>query len=443
MRRSSRGSGGGGVGSARGARRAGSRGMGGAGAASAPSLRVNNNSSSRGGGHTGMAGAASTPGLLLLAGGAGRGSRGASRRRGSGGSSGRGWGFYESEEGETEYGDEDSYYGGGARRRREEQEEEELGPGGIYFDGVTPLSRYTREAVTLNSYPAERPLPRQKREPFNASQVSPMVQQYLKHPHCNAGRQGYALRRTTPVPWCHVGGKDTHRTIKLEGFSRDRESALAELQAHKLQAEREVLQSKTVLNQEVRAIQDDYERVVNLESDLSRFCLDLVEGVEARGKAKARGQPVQPHALTLQSHASVRRQERQAKATAIARYFLDVTSKALVRRKERESKLQLLAVENSGLEGGALGASLLSAASAASAASASATASLASPTAASNATPPQPPRGRRGSKTLNQGTGSGLRQKAGADAMVLEAADLVEVLEKKMEQDNNSRLPLV
>jgi hypothetical protein len=74
-----------------------------------------------------------------------------------------------------------------------------------------PLDGFIDEPAMTVLVPPANPATRQHRAPFQASGISPLVQSYLQHASDTGGRQGYSLLRTTPVPWCTIGGVDTHR----------------------------------------------------------------------------------------------------------------------------------------------------------------------------------------------------------------------------------------
>jgi hypothetical protein len=86
---------------------------------------------------------------------------------------------------------------------------------------VPPVSKYTGARSTLRYKPPKprflgtSSLPRQQQVKFDASGVSPLLQQYLDHHSDTAGRRPQNLKRTQPVRWCRTGGVDTWNRVKV------------------------------------------------------------------------------------------------------------------------------------------------------------------------------------------------------------------------------------
>ncbi|CAM9670310.1 unnamed protein product [Ectocarpus sp. 4 AP-2014] len=79
-----------------------------------------------------------------------------------------------------------------------------------------PLMAYTGDRSTLKFKPKRQEglttlRPRQQRTIFDAAQISPMLQEYLRQSSSTAGRRSENIVRTVPVPWCQSGGSDTYR----------------------------------------------------------------------------------------------------------------------------------------------------------------------------------------------------------------------------------------
>ncbi|CAM9224340.1 unnamed protein product [Chrysoparadoxa australica] len=89
-----------------------------------------------------------------------------------------------------------------------------------------PLLGFTGDAKSLR-FKATQPecvkglRPRQQRQPFDASQVSPMLQQHLNINNSTAGRRSATIIRTVPVPWCETGGVDTFRKCPSRKNAQD------------------------------------------------------------------------------------------------------------------------------------------------------------------------------------------------------------------------------
>jgi hypothetical protein len=81
---------------------------------------------------------------------------------------------------------------------------------------VPPVTKFTGGRETLRFRPdkprflGNKGLPRQQQVKFNASSISPLLQQYLDHHSDTGGRKPQYLKRTEPVKWCDTGGVDTH-----------------------------------------------------------------------------------------------------------------------------------------------------------------------------------------------------------------------------------------
>ncbi|CAM9804553.1 unnamed protein product [Hapterophycus canaliculatus] len=79
-----------------------------------------------------------------------------------------------------------------------------------------PLGAYTGDRNTLRFKPKRQEglttlRPRQQRTIFDAAQISPMLQEYLRQSSSTGGRRSENIVRTVPVPWCQSGGSDTYR----------------------------------------------------------------------------------------------------------------------------------------------------------------------------------------------------------------------------------------
>jgi hypothetical protein len=125
------------------------------------------------------------------------------------------------------------------------------------------------------------PAVRQQRKPFQASGISPLVQAYLKHPSMTAGRPGYTLQRTTPIPYCPVGGEDTFhkkpsRTKAHAQIKTNHHNAYDSFQKSTRTGQRKLVQNLA---------QIDFERRTVMRggmSNIGRFCLDLVQKAESK-----------------------------------------------------------------------------------------------------------------------------------------------------------------
>eukprot|EP00904_Undaria_pinnatifida_P003688 jgi/Undpi1/1331/HiC_scaffold_11.g04723.m1 len=109
-----------------------------------------------------------------------------------------------------------------------------------------PLGAYTGDRSTLRFKPRRQEgstmlRPRQQRTVFDASQISPMLQEHLRQSSSTAGRRPENIVRTVPVPWCQSGGSDTYRrhpsrkdvydAIKSEHTKAKKEYARSKAQA--------------------------------------------------------------------------------------------------------------------------------------------------------------------------------------------------------------------
>ncbi|GMH55157.1 hypothetical protein TrRE_jg9006 [Triparma retinervis] len=90
---------------------------------------------------------------------------------------------------------------------------------------IPPVSKYTGARSTLRYKPSKPRflgsscLPRQQQVAFDASGVSPLLQQYLDHHSDTAGRRPQSLKRTQPVKWCRTGGVDTWNRVRVSAVT--------------------------------------------------------------------------------------------------------------------------------------------------------------------------------------------------------------------------------
>lgn len=79
-----------------------------------------------------------------------------------------------------------------------------------YVDTVDPLARTTLKPPMTRTNRVTL-CPRQSKEKLDASNISPIVQEFLGTSSATAGKRQELFHRTVPVSWCVGGGSDTHR----------------------------------------------------------------------------------------------------------------------------------------------------------------------------------------------------------------------------------------
>jgi Protein of unknown function len=89
--------------------------------------------------------------------------------------------------------------------------------------------------------------PHQERTQFDTSQISPMLQAYLRIDDSTAGRRSERIARTVPVRWCETGGVDTFRKFPNR---KEHHEAIA---AQRSKARKEYEQSRYEDEQQLRA----------------------------------------------------------------------------------------------------------------------------------------------------------------------------------------------
>jgi Protein of unknown function len=89
--------------------------------------------------------------------------------------------------------------------------------------------------------------PHQERTQFDTSQISPMLQAYLRIDDSTAGRRSERIARTVPVRWCETGGVDTFRKFPNR---KEHHEAIA---AQRSKARKEYEQSRHEDEQQLRA----------------------------------------------------------------------------------------------------------------------------------------------------------------------------------------------
>lgn len=186
------------------------------------------------------------------------------------------------------------------RQLQSSQSESSFGYSG---SSIRPIDRIMETvAKASHGMKLQQPRSRQVRKKFNATQLSPLVQQYLQIPNESLNRAFY-LRRTTPTPFCPVGGQDTYLkryTLPLYFYQFKARSSniqskydIKELAKSKSNNERDRRSSQQALEKEIRRINSvrqflpifNFNFHVQLRDDiinsrgskLNRFCLDLVQ----------------------------------------------------------------------------------------------------------------------------------------------------------------------
>eukprot|EP00953_Heterococcus_sp_UTEX-ZZ885_P017215 9638-Heterococcus_DN1.PRE.2 len=89
--------------------------------------------------------------------------------------------------------------------------------------------------------------PHQERTQFDTSQISPMLQAYLRIDDSTAGRRSERIARTIPVRWCETGGVDTFRKFPNR---KEHHEAIA---AQRSKARKEYEKSRYEDEQQLRA----------------------------------------------------------------------------------------------------------------------------------------------------------------------------------------------
>ena len=124
-----------------------------------------------------------------------------------------------------------------------------------------PVQKFTGPRDTLRfrpekpSFLGKKQLPRQQQIAFNASSISPLLQQYLDHHSDTAGRAPQNLKRTEPVRWCRTGGVDTH--VKLPSRRDVHDKLMADYHKAKRSKAREVTKSMSNMVAAVKDVENE------------------------------------------------------------------------------------------------------------------------------------------------------------------------------------------
>jgi len=130
-------------------------------------------------------------------------------------------------------------------------------------------------------------LPRQQKGPFDASGVSPLMQQYLEHHSATAGRRSERVKRTTPVSWCLTGGTETFR--RTESRKEFHDSLSAQYKAMKKQWRQDNKDEREAYFKSLDAIERERIKVRRGGPvSVGRYSLDLVNEINQRSKESAK-----------------------------------------------------------------------------------------------------------------------------------------------------------
>lgn len=129
-------------------------------------------------------------------------------------------------------------------------------------------------------------LPRQQKVPFDASQISPLVQQYLskftgeeKRGEKTIGRdqkqrKNNTIKRTRPVHWCHTGGTDTF--VKC-GCSHSHEALQAAYRESQMKYKKDLIELRREYKRQMSEIEAERRRIQQGGSvSISRFAVDRI-----------------------------------------------------------------------------------------------------------------------------------------------------------------------
>ena len=149
----------------------------------------------------------------------------------------------------------------------------------LFENNPNPVSSYTGGRSTLRfrpTQPAElaRALPRQGKEAFNASKVSPLLQQYLEHGSSTCGRRPEVMKRTTPVSWCRTGGSETFR--RTSGRKEVHESISNQHAVAAAAFKKEAAEERKKLRRDLNSIERESRKVTKGGAvAIGRYALDL------------------------------------------------------------------------------------------------------------------------------------------------------------------------
>ena len=154
---------------------------------------------------------------------------------------------------------------------------------------VPPVLQYTGGRETLRfrkekpSFLAGKYLPRQQQFEFDASRISPMLQQFLDHYSDTANRRPHNIKRTEPVKWCRTGGADTHR--KLPPQKKQYELIMNRHQAEKKLFRKESHASIKNMVAEVHSVNEERMHILKGgNSAIAKCAIDILKGIQERTK---------------------------------------------------------------------------------------------------------------------------------------------------------------
>ena len=161
-----------------------------------------------------------------------------------------------------------------------------------------PVNKFTGPRETLRfrpdkpSYMVNKYLPRQQQVKFDASSISPLLQQYLDHHSDTAGRKPQQLKRTEPVKWCNTGGVDTH--LKVPSRHGVYDKMMREYEKNKKVSTKELHKNFKTMKEEVLHVEEERQHVLRGNStSIGKKAIDIMKIIEGRGKGhKLHKEPV-------------------------------------------------------------------------------------------------------------------------------------------------------
>ncbi|GMH80030.1 hypothetical protein TL16_g08371 [Triparma laevis f. inornata] len=152
-----------------------------------------------------------------------------------------------------------------------------------------PVQKFTGARDTLRFRP-EKPatlgkkvIPRQQQKKFDASGISPLLQQYLDHHSDTGGRRPQSLKRTEPVKWCRTGGVDTH--IKIPSRKDLHDKFMSDYRKAKRGKSVEIAKSMRTMVEDVRHLEEERRHVLRGGStSIGKTAIDVMKDIhQARG----------------------------------------------------------------------------------------------------------------------------------------------------------------
>ncbi|GMI12662.1 hypothetical protein TrVE_jg3122 [Triparma verrucosa] len=150
-----------------------------------------------------------------------------------------------------------------------------------------PVQKFTGTRDTLRFRPekpaflGKKQLPRQQQKNFDASSISPLLQQYLDLHSNTGGRRPQQLQRTEPVKWCRTGGVDTH--IKLPSRTHLHDKFMSDYKKAKRGKIMEVTKSRHTMIEDIRHLEEERTHVLRGGStSIGKTAIDVMKSIQGR-----------------------------------------------------------------------------------------------------------------------------------------------------------------